>query len=232
MPCTAAGPNERGCMKNVIRKALARGLSLPNIISYCCIKGSAALSGWWGLARLRCKAALFGVQVGEGVRCAGPLILARWPGSVISIGKNCSFISTAQRATAATVFAPVRLRTHGPDAKIILEAGVELSGCSISARSQTIRLGKHCLLAPNCCIVDSDFHAHWPPERRHLDPGYEHDAPVTLGDYVWIGLGVTILKGVTIGEGAMIAAGSVVTRDIPARTLAAGVPAKVVKKLP
>lgn len=219
-------------MKNFISKALARGLSLPNIISYCCIKGSAALSGWWGLVRLRCKAALFGVQLGAGVRCAGPIILARWPGSVISIGKGCSLISTSQRATAATVFAPVRLRTHGPDAKIILEEGAELSGCAITARSQTIRIGKHALLAPNCCIVDSDFHAHWPPERRHLDPGYEHDAPVTIGDYAWIGLGVTILKGVTIGEGAMIAAQSVVTRDIPPRTLAAGVPAKVIKNLP
>lgn len=219
-------------MQNFIRKALARGLSLPNIVSYCCIKGSALLSGWWGLVRLRVKGTLFGVKVGKGVRCAGPVILARWPGSEIAIGNGCSFISTSERATAGNIYAPVRLRTHGPNAKIILEQGVECSGTSITARSQTIYLGKHVLLAPNCTIVDSDFHAHWPPEQRHQNPGYEHDAPVHIGDYAWIGMNAIILKGVTIGEGAIIAAGSVVTRDIPPRTLAAGVPAKVVKFLP
>lgn len=53
--------------------------------------------------------------------------------------------------------------------------------------------------------------------------------PVEIGNNVWIGVGTTILKGVTIGDGAIIAAGSVVTKDIPARCLAAGVPAKVIK---
>ncbi|MEG2172532.1 MAG: DapH/DapD/GlmU-related protein [Desulfovibrionaceae bacterium] len=219
-------------MREYLQKARARGISVPNILSYVCIKGSAWLSGWWGLSRLRLKARVFGIEMGKNVRCAGPVILARWPGSQIRIGAACSLISTSQRATAGTIFAPVRLRTHGPDAKIILEEGVELSGTSITARSQHIHVGKYVLFAPNCCIVDSDFHAHWPPERRHLDPGYERDAPVTIGDHVWLGLGVIILKGVTIGEGAIIAAGSVVTRDIPPRTLAAGSPAKVVKNLP
>lgn len=219
-------------MKDLLRKARARGLSVPNILSYCTIKGGALLSGWWGIVRLHCKARLFGVQVGNNVRCAGPVILARWPGSDISIGDEVSLISTSQRATAATVYAPVRLRTHGPTARITLEKGVELSGTSITARSTHIHIGKHVLFAPNCCVVDSDFHAHHPPEKRHCEPGLELDAPVTIGDYAWIGLGVIILKGVSIGEGAIIAAGSVVTRSIPARTLAAGVPARVVKTLP
>lgn len=55
------------------------------------------------------------------------------------------------------------------------------------------------------------------------------EQPVEIGNNVWIGVGATILKGVTIGDGAIIAAGSVVTKDIPARCLAAGVPAKVIK---
>lgn len=219
-------------MKDLLRKARARGLSLPNIVAYCTIKGSALLAGWWGITRLRCKARLFGVHLGNNVRCAGPVILARWPGSEIRIGNGASFISTSQRATAANIYAPVRLRTHGPEARITLEEGVELSGTSITARSTHIHIGKHVLFAPNCCVVDSDFHAHWPPEKRHCEPGYERDAPVTIGDYAWIGLGVIILKGVTIGEGAIIAAGSVVARSIPPRTLAAGVPARVIKALP
>ena len=56
-------------------------------------------------------------------------------------------------------------------------------------------------------------------------------APTIIGPHAWVGINVTILPGVTIGEGAIVAAGSVVTHDVPPRTLAAGVPARVVKPL-
>lgn len=55
-------------------------------------------------------------------------------------------------------------------------------------------------------------------------------APVSIGADVWIGAQCVILPGVTIGEGSVIAAGSVVTRDIPAFSIAAGVPAKVIRE--
>ena len=55
--------------------------------------------------------------------------------------------------------------------------------------------------------------------------------PVTIGSNVWIGAAATILPGVTIGDNAVIAAGAVVSRDVPADTLAAGVPARVLKRL-
>jgi acetyltransferase-like isoleucine patch superfamily enzyme len=54
--------------------------------------------------------------------------------------------------------------------------------------------------------------------------------PIIIGNNVWIGTNVTVLKGVTIGDGAIIAAGSVVTKDVPANCMAAGVPAKVIKE--
>lgn len=213
------------------QKALQRGLTPQNILSYVHIRLGNALSGLWGILRLRLKAALLGVRVGRRVEAHGPVILGRWPGSRISVGHDVCLISSARRATAATVFAPVRLRTHGPDASIELADGVQLTGTSITARSHTIRIGQNTMFAPNCVVVDSDFHAHWPPERRHLDPGFERDAPVNIGAHVWIGMGCIILKGVTIGDGAIVGAGSVVTRDIPPRTLAAGVPARVVRPL-
>lgn len=218
-------------MRNILKKIRACGLTPQNALSYAAIRISNILCGLWGGVRLRIKAALLGVEVGCGVRCFGPVILGRWPGSRIRIGSNASIISTARRATAATVHAPTRLRTHGSGACIELAEGVELTGASITARSTSIRIGKNTMLAPNCVIVDSDFHAHWPPERRHLDPGMEHDAPVDIGDHVWIGMSCIILKGVSIGEGAVVAAGSVVTRSVPPRVLAAGVPARVVRQL-
>ena len=54
-------------------------------------------------------------------------------------------------------------------------------------------------------------------------------APIVIGDHVWIGMNVIVLKGVTIGEGSIVAAGSVVNKDVPPHCLVAGVPAKVVK---
>lgn len=218
-------------MRALWHKARARGLNVQNILSYLWLVGYAYLCEFWGTWRLRCKAALFGVRLGRDVRCCGPVLLGRWPGSVIDIGAGVRIISTARRATAATLYAPTRLRTHGPKAAIVLDAGVELSGTSITARSQRICVGRHTLFGPNCVLTDADFHAVWPPECRHLEPACERDAPVTIGAHVWVGMGCIILKGVTIGDGAVIGAGSVVTRDIPANTLAAGSPARVLRHL-
>jgi maltose O-acetyltransferase len=55
--------------------------------------------------------------------------------------------------------------------------------------------------------------------------------PVKIGDHVWLGGNVTICGGVTIGEGCVIGAGSVVTKDIPAHTVAAGVPCRVIREI-
>lgn len=55
-------------------------------------------------------------------------------------------------------------------------------------------------------------------------------APIVIGNHVWIGLNVTILKGVTIGDGCMVAAGAVVTKSFPPNYLIGGVPAKIIKE--
>ena len=56
--------------------------------------------------------------------------------------------------------------------------------------------------------------------------------PVTIGERCWLGVGVRVLPGVTIGEGCVIGAGSVVTRDVPPFSVAAGVPARVLRPVP
>lgn len=63
------------------------------------------------------------------------------------------------------------------------------------------------------------------------DPAFaRRNAPITIGDWVWIGSGAKILKGVTIGEGAAIAAGSVVTEDVPAHAIVGGNPARIIRE--
>ena len=69
-------------------------------------------------------------------------------------------------------------------------------------------------------------HAMAPENRGTMIP-----APIRIGRRVWIGASATVLPGVNIGENAVVAAGSVVTRDVPANAVVAGVPAKVVKTL-
>ena len=195
------------------RKALARGLTPANVASWASLEAMRCFGLCFGTLRLRLKARLLGVELGPGVTAHGPVGLLRWPGGRIRIGAGARLISSWRRATACALAWPVRLRVFGPGACIDIGEGAELSGTSITARSTAIRVGRGALIAPNCVIVDSDFHAPWPPEARATEPGLERDAPVS------------------IGEGAIVGAGSVVTRDIPPRTLAAGAPARVIRHL-
>ncbi len=89
---------------------------------------------------------------------------------------------------------------------------------------QQIDIGEDVAIAENVSIRDSDNHIVTSNEN------YQMSKPIVIGNHVWIGMNVTILKGVHIEDGAIIAAGSVVTKDVPAYCLVAGVPAKVVKE--
>ena len=89
------------------------------------------------------------------------------------------------------------------------------------------RIGNYCMFAPNVVISTTGHPVH--PSFR--DKGAQFSLPVTIGDHVWIGSNVTIMPGVTIGENSVIGAGSVVTKDIPANVVAAGVPCKVMREI-
>ena len=88
-----------------------------------------------------------------------------------------------------------------------------------------IRIGDGCWLAWDLNIIDTDFHC--VKENNTVKPKV---ACIVIEDNVWIGARAIILKGVTIGSGAIIAAGAIVTKDVPAKCLAAGNPAKVIKE--
>lgn len=96
------------------------------------------------------------------------------------------------------------------------------SGVSISA-CLSITIGKRCQIGPRVIIMDNDYHVVGDLLAR---PASE---PVVLEDQVWVGAGAIILKGVRVGRGAAIAAGSVVTHDVPAGTVVAGVPARPIR---
>ena len=90
-----------------------------------------------------------------------------------------------------------------------------------------VTVGDNCFIGPNVGI----YTACHPLEAGERDKWIEWAEPVTIGDSVWIGGGVTICPGVTIGDNCVIGAGSVVVKDIPANSVAVGNPAHVVKKV-
>lgn len=90
-----------------------------------------------------------------------------------------------------------------------------------------VTIGDNCQLAPNVAIYTAGHPVH-PVSRNSM---YEYGIEVTIGDHVWIGGNTVILPGVHIGSNTVIGAGSVVTKDIPDWSLAAGNPCKVIRKI-
>ena len=93
------------------------------------------------------------------------------------------------------------------------------AGCILDGREHPIRIGAD---------TDIGTHTHiWTLEHDVNDPGHgTTGGPVVIEDHVWVASRVTILPGVSIGRGAVIAAGAVVTKDVPALAIVAGVPAQ------
>ncbi len=92
-----------------------------------------------------------------------------------------------------------------------------------------LTVGKNTLIAPFCYVTDYD-HVIKDKSRPVIEQGYV-SKPIIIGTNVWLGTHAVILKGVRIGDNSIIGAGSIVTSDIPSNSLAAGVPAKVIKKI-
>ncbi|GJM21586.1 MAG: hypothetical protein DHS20C15_15010 [Planctomycetota bacterium] len=152
-------------------------------------------------------------QVGRRARVYGKPRVVN--GGHMSLGERCTLFSN----TATSEYA-----TH-PGGRLHVGDGVFLNyGVSISAH-ELVKIGAGSQIGSHAILMDNDYH-----KPGALDePG--ESAPIVLGERVWLGVRVTVLKGVTIGDDAVIAAGSVVTKDVPARCLAGGVPAKLLRRL-
>jgi acetyltransferase-like isoleucine patch superfamily enzyme len=107
-------------------------------------------------------------------------------------------------------------------ASLILGSGYINHNLNLSCFDR-IEIGEDVAISENVCIRDSDNH-------EILNSSHKITKPIKIGNKVWIGMNVTILKGVTLGDGCIIAANSLVNKDIPPFSLAGGVPAKVLKR--
>lgn len=110
-----------------------------------------------------------------------------------------------------------------------IEAGANLFinyNCTIIDVAK-VTIGDNCQIAPNVAIYTAG-HPIYPSTRNS---GYEYGKAVTIGNNVWIGGNSVICPGVQIGDNTVIGAGSVVTKDIPAWTVAAGNPCRVIRQI-
>lgn len=106
------------------------------------------------------------------------------------------------------------------DALLEIGNNTYLNGGSIEC-SYHIQIGNDCAIADGVRIIDNSWHTAHSLARGGI---------TKIGNKVWIATGAMILPGITIGDGAIVAAGAVVTKDVPARCMVAGVPARIIKE--
>lgn len=109
-----------------------------------------------------------------------------------------------------------------PNSKLILHGGFINENVQITV-GDTIEIGEGFTCGRDVVIRSYDGHT-----IKRKD--YKISEPIKIGKHVWIGQGATILKGVSIGDGAIIASGAIVVKDVPANSIVAGIPAKVVSE--
>lgn len=119
---------------------------------------------------------------------------------------------------------PIELVSFG--GALVIGDGTYINyGTNISSTC-SVSIGKNCLIGQYAIVMDDDYHA----VGDHSKPGRQ--APVVIEDDVWIGARVVVLRGSHIGRGAVIGANSVVKGRIPPFTVAAGMPARVIREIP
>jgi len=184
-----------------------------------------ALAGWWHLKIFAWTEAGLHRQfvIGPGNKTAVPL---RGDGcGTLRIGRNNHFgFRPAFRLGSGEILLQAR------DAKAVIEIGDGNwfnNNVSLVANERIV-VGNGCQIGDLVAIYDCDFHELDPKNRiRSAGPS----APVVIGNNVWLGSRVMVLKGVTIGDNSVVGAMSVVTKSIPANCVAAGNPARVIRSL-
>lgn len=92
--------------------------------------------------------------------------------------------------------------------------------------NNSIIIGKECMFAENIEIWNTDSHPIFDAGGNIINPSM----PINIGNHVWCGKGVKILKGVTIGDNAVIGMQALVTKNLPQNSLNAGIPAKTIRE--
>lgn len=115
-------------------------------------------------------------------------------------------------------------------ARVRIGEGTFLNKGVMVAAEDLVEIGAHCMLANGCFVSDAS-HRFDDPKKPITWQGFESKGPTRIGENCWLGANVVVTSGVSIGERCVIGAGSVVTRDIEPFSIAAGAPAKVLRRV-
>lgn len=147
-------------------------------------------------------------------------------GEIVFAGRVCLGYYPSPHFFSSYIY----IEARHPTARITIGDGTFINnGCGLVSEHAGIHIGKRVLVGPGVEIMDSDFHG-LAADQRHRSPP-EASATVNIGDNVFLGSNVRVLKGVTNGENSVIANSAVVASDIPANVIAAGNPARVIRNL-
>ena len=127
-----------------------------------------------------------------------------------------------------TLFEPGVWITTGDGGRVRIGEGTFLNLNVMVASVELVEIGSHCMFANGCFVTDGN-HRFDDLERPVTWQGFTTKGPTRVGDNVWCGAHVVITSGVTVGDRCVIGANSVVTEDLPPYSIAAGVPARVLR---
>jgi acetyltransferase-like isoleucine patch superfamily enzyme len=131
---------------------------------------------------------------------------------------------------AQTLFEPGVWITAPGQARIRIGSGSFLNLGVMVASVELVEIGDHCMFANGCFVTDG-AHRFDDPDQPVPWQGFTTKGPTRIADNVWCGANVVITSGVTVGERCVIGANSVVTRDLPPFSIAAGAPAAVLRTI-
>ncbi|HEY3729281.1 MAG TPA: acyltransferase [Solirubrobacteraceae bacterium] len=129
-----------------------------------------------------------------------------------------------------TLFEPGVWITAPGSARVRIGSGTFLNREVMIASLHLVEIGDNCMFANGCFVTDAN-HRFDDPVMPVPWQGFTTKGPTRIADNVWCGANVVITSGVTIGERSVIGANSVVTQDVPAHSIAAGVPAHVLRPI-
>jgi acetyltransferase-like isoleucine patch superfamily enzyme len=129
-----------------------------------------------------------------------------------------------------TLLEPGCWLTLAPEARIEIGAGCFLNRNTMLAAQGRIEIGDHVMFANGCFVGDAE-HRYDDPDTPVTHQGFTSKGPVRIGSNCWFGVNCVVASGVEVGERCVIGANSVVTRDLPRGTIAAGAPAKTIREI-
>ena len=152
---------------------------------------------------------------------------ARWPiqGNVLEALREGRL-----EVGEGTLFEPQVWITAPGDARVRIGQGCFFNIGVMVAAHELVEIGDHCMFANGCFVTDAS-HRFDDPDKPVTWQGFTTKGPTKIHDNVWCGANVVVTSGVTVGERCVIGANSVVTQDLPARTICAGAPAKVLRTI-